>query len=167
MRLPTRKSELDRLQMKTVDPRLTQRRIRQLQDELERLKAGLPLAIEELQHSASMCDFSENAAYQQAKQDLRRLNSRILRIEETLKQAVTITSGSLDGSVQLGSIVTIEHGGQEQTFEIVGSQEANPSRGRLSHLSPLGALLIGHQSGDEVTLNINTNKTTYRIMSIK
>ena len=166
MRLPTRKSEQDRLLMQQVDPHLTPRRMQQLSTELERLKAEQPAAIADVQHTASMGDFSENAAYQQAKHNLRRLNARMLNIEEALKQAIPIVA-SKNGRVQLGSIVTLEHDGGKQTFELVGAQEANPSRGRLSHLSPLGSLLIGHRVGDEVTLAIGQNKTTYRITGIK
>ncbi len=167
MRLPTRKAEQDRLQMETVDPHLSQRRMRQLQDELARLKAAQPAAIEALQHTASMGDFSENAAYQQAKQDLRRLNTRMMRIEEILKQAVPIAPRSHDGSVQLGSTVTVEHNGQSRVFEIVGSQEANPSRGRLSHQSPLGSLLIGCIAGEDVILSMDEKATQYHILRVE
>lgn len=167
MRLPTRKSEHDRLMMQQDDPHLTPRRIKELKRELIRLKAEQPAAIAEVQHTASMGDFSENAAYQQAKHTLRRINARMLQIEETLKQAIPITSRTNDGAVTLGSTVVVEHDGKQQTFEIVGAQEANPSRGRLSHLSPLGQILIGHSISDEVTLTIDANKKTYRIIGIK
>lgn len=153
--------------MQQDDPHLTPRRIKELERELVHLKNKQPAAIEEVQHTASMGDFSENAAYQQAKQDLRRLNTRMLHIEETLKQAIPITSSANDGALALGSTVTIEHDGRQQTFQIVGAQEANPSRGRLSHLSPLGALLMGHSVGDEVALTIDGNKKTYRIIEIR
>lgn len=151
MRLPTRKSELLR-QSQPQDPYLTPAMIEKLKKELERLmKKERRPAAEEVHRTAQMGDLSENAGYQAAKQHLRRINSRILQIEEMLKHAVVIQTKNTD-TVGIGSTVTLEHDGKTSTFEILGSYESDPAKGRISHVSPLGKLLIGHRIGDVVQL---------------
>ncbi len=167
MRLPTRKSEKERLENEVSDPYLTTRRIEQLKRELARLKNERPAAIEEVRRTAEMGDFSENAAYQDAKARLRQLNNRILRIEETLNRAIPIIVNGKREQVRLGSVVTVEHDDKLQTFEIVGADEANPANGRISHKSPLGSRLLGNKYGDEVTLDVQNQKVTYRILKIQ
>jgi transcription elongation factor GreA len=145
---------------------LTPAKIQRLKDELEDLKRRrLPEAAEEVRRTAAMGDLSENAAYQYAKAELRRINARILSIEERLKSAILIVKPK-DGVVAIGSTVTVETGGRRQTFEIVGAQETDPSRGRISHLSPIGKALIGHSVGDEVTINTTAGQTAYRIIDV-
>ena len=167
MRLPTRKSEKERLENEVSDPYLTTRRIEQLKRELARLKNERPAAIEEVRRTAEMGDFSENAAYQDAKARLRQLNNRILRIEETLNRAIPIIVNGKREQVRLGSVVTVEHDGKLQKFEIVGADEANPANGRISHKSPLGSRLLGNKYGAELTLYVQNQKVTYRILKIQ
>jgi transcription elongation GreA/GreB family factor len=61
--------------------------------------------------------------------------------------------------VSIGSTVELEADGRRVTFEIVGAQEANPMRGRISYLSPIGSSLIGHVAGDIVGV--------YRVIGVK
>lgn len=115
-----------------------------------------------------MGDLSENAGYQTAKAQLTRVNFRILEIEEELKHAVVITRGaSTGGRVRIGSTVTVRTGNRELTFEILGSREAHPSRGRISHNSPLGSALMDHMVGDRVTVTVNGKTTAYTIVDVQ
>ena len=94
-------------------------------------------------------DLSENAAYDHAKEEQALLEGRILRLEHQLRNAVLIEAQS-NGTVQLGSTVTIEDRGEQDTYTIVGPLEAAPLKGRISNESPIGKALINHKVGDSV-----------------
>ena len=71
------------------------------------------------------------------------------------------------GKVALGSTVVLEMDGERKIFQIVGSQETNPSKGRISHQSPLGAALLNHKKGDMVKIQTRSSSQEYRILEIK
>ena len=169
MRVPKRRSEQDRLAKRQDDHYLTPDAIERLTYDLEDLKkTQRPKALEDLTRAREMGDLSENAAYTEAKSRLGRIDGRIFSLQERLKYAVVIESGAdSSGNVRIGSKVIVAVNGQEKNYEILGSQETNPGRGRISHLSPVGAALLGHKVGDNVSLEINNKKLVYRIVSIK
>jgi len=153
MRLPTRQSEVLQSTKKVSDDFLSSAAIQRYKDELQNLlKNQRPPAIKEVQRTAEMGDFSENAAYQMAKGRLRQINYRITTLEEKLKSAIVIKA-STSGRVSIGSIVTLEAGGKETVYEILGSQESDPLHGKISYLSPLGALLLNKIAGEKFLLN--------------
>jgi len=155
MRVPQRKSAQLAQTKKKFDHHLTQEKIDRLERELKRLlETDRHEAKTEVQRTQEMGDLSENAAYQEAKWKLRRINGRITSIEERLKYAIVIKPTD-DGVAQIGSKVTIEQNGKERTYEILGTQEVDLARGRISHNSPLGSRLIGKMAGDIVELNGN------------
>lgn len=136
-------------------------------DQLKRQLADLekrerPLAAEEVRRTGEMGDLSENAAYQYAKAHLRRVNGRILSLQDRIASAVLIQAPADDGVVRIGSTVTVATTEREMTFQILGSQETNPLKGRISYSSPLGAALIGHTVGEVVV----ANGTAYRIAQV-
>ncbi|NBS41399.1 transcription elongation factor GreB [bacterium] len=151
MRVPTRRGEILAQSKKVNDAFLTPAAIQRMKDEVVRLeKVERPPAAEELRRTAAMGDLSENAAYSYAKGELRRINNRIEWLKLRIANAIPIPGASVDGLVALGSTVVVEFAGKRQTFEIVGAQETNPMRGRISYLSPIGSSLIGHAAGDVV-----------------
>jgi transcription elongation factor GreA len=155
MRVPQRKSAILAQTKKKFDHNLTQEKIDRLERELKRLlETDRHAAKTEVQRTQEMGDLSENAAYQEAKWKLRRINGRILSIQDRLKYAVVIKPID-DGIVQIGSTVTIEQDGKERTYQILGTQEVDLAKGRISQNSPLGSRLIGRQVGDCVELNDN------------
>lgn len=168
MRVPKRRGELLRRTKQTQgDNYLSKKKIQRLKDELEDLeKNQRPEAVKEVQRTGEMGDFSENAAYQMAKGRLRRINSRITSLTERLKVAIPIEEGSPDGIIGIGSRIAVEVNGLEKEFEIVGSQEANPMRGKISIHSPLGKLLIGKIIGDHVELNVSERVVRYEIKTV-
>ncbi len=168
MRVPTRQSEILAQSNKPPEDRyLTKAAIQKMNDELDRLvKRERPEAAAEVRRLAELGDFSENAAYQMAKGQLRRINARITTLEERLKNAIPIESGSTDGRIRIGSTVRVLANGKELQFEIVGAQETNPSRGRISYLSPIGAALLGHVRSDRVPVTLNDRQTTYEIVDV-
>ena len=131
------------------DPYITQAKFDELRRKLGRLKAALPKEITEMQHMAELGDFSENAGYAIAKGRVRGLNERILQLEDQLKRAAVIQKQA-SGVVSLGSRVTLTVGSKEVAYLILGSEETDPSRGVISHKSPLGAALMGKKVGDKI-----------------
>ncbi|MFA6603353.1 MAG: GreA/GreB family elongation factor [Patescibacteria group bacterium] len=165
MQIPQRKSELNRKYAGDGDNFLSAEAIAALQDELRRLERSLPAATEELNRTRDMGDLSENAAYQEAKRRLFGMNGRMLAVKEKLKNAVVIEPGTDElGHVRIGSTVEVSFGGRDKTYVITGSQETDPAAGRISHLSPLGALLLGRRAGDEVKLS--ATGTVYLIRQV-
>ncbi len=147
---------------------LTPEGIERLRTRLARLKASLPAAIEETARTSAYGDRSDNAEYKEAKGILRRTKGQILNIEDQLKRVVEISTGPDDaGRVRLGSTVKLSIESKIKTFRIVGSSETDPSRGRISHTSPLGAALIGHIVGDTVTAQTPAGAQKYIIVDIR
>jgi transcription elongation factor GreA len=167
MRLPTRKAETERIMNQVIDNHLTPAKIKAMERELDDLinQQRRPAA-DEVARTAQMGDLSENAGYQFAKQNLRRINDRITILEERLKTAIPIDQSVSTGKVRIGSKVTVSVKGKQSDFEILGSVESNPFKGRISYSSPLGAALIGHSPGESVQVKIQNTEVTYDIVSI-
>ena len=160
MRLPVRKSQL--LRDHDDGPVLmTPGGVEKMKRDIERMKRERPGVVEELSIALAKGDLSENAEYRDARDRLNRIDSRTFSITDRLKRIRVIEPGTTS-SVQLGSNVTVEVDNESKTYEIVGPSETNPSRGRISHLSPLGSAMIGKIIGETVEVN----GRTYRILAI-
>ena len=156
---------------------LTAAGIEALQKDLARLKKKLPALAEEASRTAAYGDRSDNAEYKQAKGALRGTRRQIYFIEDQLKRVVAIKPGTnADGTVRQGSVVTLQEvggadgaGGKvvEKRFEILGPSETDPTRGRISDQSPLGAALIGRAQGDVIIIKTEKGGKEYRILKIK
>ena len=164
MRVPIRKKENYR--QPKPDPYITAAKYQELKKRLIWYKnIKRPRLSQEVQHLASMGDFSENAGYQLAKSRLRNLNNRILAIEEQLKHAQIINPSNKD-KVEIGSLVTITINKNTKTYRLLGSSETNPSAGIISYSSPLGQALLNHQVGDKIELERQNKKIIYQIIKI-
>jgi transcription elongation factor GreA len=99
-------------------------------------------------------DISENAEYDDAKNEQAMLESRIAQLEERLRSATVVDASELSTDVvRVGSTVHVVDGdGQKRTYTIVGSAEAKPAEMRLSNESPVGKALVGGKKGDEVVI---------------
>ena len=166
MQIP--QSRWDKLKVRDQSPvYLTEAGFRKLQALHERLKRSLPELIAETQRTAAFGDRSENAEYKEAKSLLRRTHRRILSIEDKLKRVVVIKEDGPVDAVRIGSTVKLAlASSEEKTFQIVGPDETDPPRGRISFKSPLGAALMKHQIGDEITLKTPRGAVVYRIIEI-
>jgi transcription elongation factor GreA len=169
MRVPNRKSEELHRAGRQTDDYLTRERLESLRRTLADLQGRQrPQAVEDLARAREMGDLSENAAYSEAKGRLARIDGRIFGLKERIKNAVLIEDGAgADGVVRIGATVTLESGGRRRTYRIVGSQETDPSKGRISHASPLGAALVGKKAGQTVVLSAATPSVEYRIISVE
>lgn len=149
------------------DPHLTEEKFNEMKIKLAGLKKTLPAAAMEVKRLSEMGDFSENAAYQMAKARLRGINDNILQTEERLKHAMIIKPNKNTETLQIGHNVTIDIAGKPITYLILGSSEADPAKGVISHHSPLGSVLMGHKAGDMVKVKLKGKEIECRIMKIE
>jgi transcription elongation factor GreA len=110
-------------------------------------------------------DITENAEYEDAKQEQSFLEGRIATLEAQLKNAEVIAKGNGD-RVSIGSKVVIKGSDGEETFTIVGSAEAAPREGRISNESPVGAALMGHRKGEKITVLAPSGPIEYTLVKI-
>ncbi len=146
------------------DPHITQRKKKELENELHRLKKKHPHAAREVQRLAELGDFSENAEYQLAKGKLRGINRRILHIEDHLKRAIIIQKQNTQ-EIALGDTVTIALDGQKKTYTILGPSETDPGKNTISHLSPIGSALLGKRVGESFTILIAEKTRECKVLS--
>lgn len=165
MRVPIRKG--GKYTFVPPDPYLTQEKFDALQNKLDRLLNYTRLqAMADVKRTGENGDFSENAEYQIAKGRLRGINQRILDLQDQLKNVHIIKPNKNASTIGLGNKVTVLLNGQEKTFQILGSSETNPTLGIISHKSPIGSALIGHQVGDIIKIIINNNQAECKINKI-
>lgn len=123
-----------------------------LEEELEELIAGRPAIAEKIATARAFGDLSENEEYSSARNEQKMAESRILEIQEILKNAKVIRGGKKD-KVALGTTVALNLGGKKMEYTLVGPTEANPLDGKISNESPIGKALIGKSAGEEFDFN--------------
>ena len=113
-------------------------------------------------------DISENAEYDDAKNEQAMLEARIALLEEKLRSATVIDQSELSTDVvHVGSVVHVkDEGGKSTKYTIVGSAEANPAELRLSNESPVGKALLGHKRGEEVVFATPKGERKLKITKI-
>ncbi len=151
--------------------------LKQLKEELAERKGEKRQEIaRQLEEAKSLGDLSENTEYLAAKEAQAFNEGRILELQELIKGAVLIKpSRKGRKKVQIGSVIEAKliSGGsgkavqKQQSFRIVGSQEANPSQGKISNESPLGQAFFGHQLGDIIEVITPKGKAKYKIVNIR
>lgn len=125
------------------------------------LKEARKHAVFDLKKAREMGDLSENGYYKAAKMKLGQIDHRLFRIAVFLRYGKVIEKKD-SSTVQLGSTVTLFDGKETVTYQIVGSEEADPGKGRVSNISPLGKALIGRKRGDTFAVN----NTSYSVKSL-
>lgn len=147
---------------------LSEDKYKELQAELHFLKTEERKKIaENLEYAKSLGDLSENAEYHEARDKQADVEDRIKQLEDILKKA-EIISNHHSNKVEVGSTLVVKkNGGSEDTISIVGSEEADMLAGKISHESPLGQALLGHEKGEEVTVITPKGETKYKIVDIK
>lgn len=108
-----------------------------------------------------------NPEYEAAREEQSFIEGRILELEDILKNAEIIDHPKNGNKmVEVGSTVTVQIGTEHETYTIVGSVEAEPSAGKISHESPVGKSLLGLKVGDEVEVTTPMTTLKYRIKKI-
>lgn len=150
--------------------KLTQQGLTDLENELENLKTvGRKDVAEKIKHARGFGDLSENAEYDEARNEQAQMEARIVQIEGILKHAELIDESEVDSTkISIGSKVKLYdvEFEEEVTYSIVGSTEASPKSGKISDESPVGAALIGKSIGETVTVETPAGSSDYKILDI-
>jgi transcription elongation factor GreA len=114
-------------------------------------------------------DISENAEYDDAKNEQAMLEARIAQLEDKLRSATVIDASDLDNDiVRVGTTVQVlDADGKKLKYTIVGSAEAKPADMKLSNDSPVGKALMGHKKGDEVVFATPRGERRLKIQKIE
>jgi transcription elongation factor GreA len=132
-------------------------------DDLTRVQR--PQVVARIKSARELGDLKENSDYQAAREEQSFLEGRVRLLEDRLRYAVIMDEGP-SNRVTLGSVVIVEHDGDELTYSIVGTTEADPAAGRISTSSPVGAALVGASVGDEVEVRTPRGAVSYRVVNI-
>lgn len=148
---------------------VSQEKFDEMVKELEHLKTVRRTEIaKNLEYARSLGDLSENAEYQEARDLQAATEERIKKLEELLKNTKILTDSKKKSEVGFNSKVSIKREGSDDMHEytIVGSEEADMRTKKLSHMSPLGAALMGKKKGDVFTFETPAGKQTYMIEKV-
>ena len=149
---------------------LTPDGLRKLEEELEFLKTVKRKEVaERIKQSKEFGDLMENSEYEDAKNEQAFIEGRILTLEGMLRNAKVINDHDVRSDVvTVGSTVHLaDEAGEELTYTIVGSPEADPRRDRISNESPVGRALLGKRRGETVTVKAPAGTIRYTIRAIK
>ena len=147
--------------------------LRKLKEELNYLiTKERPAASAAIAEARDKGDLSENAEYDEAKNEQGLVEQRILELEATIKNAKIVTKDNMDTSkVGVGvHVVVVDEDDFEEAYDIVGSTEFDPLNGKISEDSPVGAALKGHKAGETVTVDLpngNTMKLTIKSVEVR
>ena len=150
--------------------RMSQERLEELKQELEYLQTVREKEVsEQIKEARSFGDLSENSEYDEAKTEQGKLYSKIAELKDLIENAVILEAAHTGRAVVMGSRVTVQEQSENETetYEIVGSQEADPIHGRISDESPLGRSLMGHMKGDNVTFEAPMGVLHYVIVDVE
>jgi transcription elongation factor GreA len=142
---------------------------------LEKLKAELdeltsvkrPEVAQRIHLAKEYGDVTENAEYENAKNEQAFVEGRVQTLTAIITNAVLIDENHSKTIVQIGSTVTLEGEVGKETYTIVGAAEAAPAEGRISNESPVGRALLGKKKGAEVTVSVPAGDSIYTIVGIR
>lgn len=149
---------------------LTQEGYQKLEDELEILKTVRRREVaDRIKVAISFGDISENAEYDEAKNEQAQVEERIIKLESMIRRAVIIDESKIDSNVvTIGSIVKVNDMDFEEEVEytIVGSSEADPFDGKISNESPVGKGLLGARVGEELEIQAPDGVVKFKVLEI-
>ena len=151
---------------------LTEQGYQELKDELDHLiNVKRPENIKAIKDARSLGDLSENADYDAARNEQAEIEGRIKQLEKLLENVEIIdVEKQSKGEVGIGSTVSIKYmddSDDEEEYQIVGSQEADPFACKISNESPIAKALLGHKTGDIVSVDSPNGVYQVKITSIK
>ncbi len=137
---------------------ITQEGLEKLKEEIEYLSTIKRREVaERIKEAREFGDISENAEYDDAKNEQALLEQRIAQLEERSRRSEVIDEKDIDTTeVSVGTTVHVkdQKSGDSQKFQIVGSAEADPTEQKLSNESPIGRALMGHKRGEVVSVDV-------------
>ena len=153
--------------------KMSQERLDAIKQELYELETvRMKEVAEQIKEARSFGDLSENSEYDEAKNEQGKVYSRIEELKVLIENAEIVDNIDVDApndAITLGSIVKVRDVAEdfEETYEIVGSQEANPRAGRISDDSPVGRGLHGHRAGETVSIMAPAGELKFEIISVE
>lgn len=151
--------------------KLSAERLEKLKQELTYLKTVREKEVADLiKEARSFGDLSENSEYDEAKNEQGKLYSHIAELENILANYVVIEENTDNTDVVgMGSRITVKDvaTGEEESYQVVGSQEADPMNGRISEESPFGKALLGKSIGDIAVVEAPAGNIEYEVVAIQ
>lgn len=151
--------------------KLSAARLEELKDELNYLKTVREKEVaDQIKEARSFGDLSENSEYDEAKNEQGKLYSRIAELENILANCIVINEEETDTDVvRIGSRITVQdiEFGDTESYQVVGSQEADPMNGRISEESPFGKALLGKAIGAVVIVEAPAGNIEYKVIDIQ
>lgn len=145
--------------------------MKKLEEQLEYLKNTRRAEVaEQISIARGFGDLSENAEYDEAKNDQSKLEAQILDLENTIRTAVVIEDSDIKTDrVNVGTAVRVfdEEMNEEVEYLIVGARESDPMNNRISNESPIGAALLGHKRNDLVAVQTPGGEIRLKILKIR
>jgi len=136
--------------------------------ELEELKLKRQEISQRIEEAKALGDLSENQEYASAREAQAFNEGKIMELEQLLRDVVVIDNKNRQSSeVQIGSAVEVRCNGKSREFTIVGSEEADPTSGKISNESPLGRAFLNRRAGEEIDVETPGGKMKYKILGIK
>ena len=147
---------------------LTREGLEKLKAELEHLRTVRRAEVADRIHdSRERGGTVGNAEYEDAKNELAFTEGRILTLDNIISNAIIIEEGHSGDTVEIGSRVTVKNqDGKTSDYTITGSAEADPARGKISNVSPIGKALLGKKVGEVTEVNAPSGKIKVEIISI-
>jgi transcription elongation factor GreA len=156
---------------------MSQARLDELKEELLYVQTVREKEVaEQLKEARSFGDLSENSEYEEAKTEQGKLYSRKAELLDLIENANLVEATTDTTKVGMGSKITVQEVeikskkkiriGDPETYQIVGSQEAEPGRNRISDASPFGKALVGRAVGDKVEVDAPGGKILFEILDI-
>lgn len=141
--------------------------LEELKQEFSKLKdVAIPEIAKRIDEAKQQGDLSENAEYDQAREDMHWAQGRLRELEKIINNVQIIVNQKTD-VVSVGSTITVRVNGKEKQYTIVGPQEIDPARGLISNESPLGEAFLGHRAGEKAEVASPSGKAIYEILEIK
>ena len=149
---------------------LTRKGLAKLQEELEHIrKTRRQEVADRIQRANSLGGTVDNAEYDEAKKEQSFIEGRIVDLLRIINKSMIIedTKGKSD-TVDVGSKVTVmnQNRGKKEKYFIVGSPEADPSKGRISNLSPIGNALLGKKIGQVAKVQVPAGTIDLEVLAI-
>lgn len=142
----------------------------ELVDELSYLKLTRREEIkEQIAIARGFGDLSENAEYDEARNEQAKVEARIVELESLIENAIVIDESSLDASVvSLGSVVRVhdEDADEEIVYNIVGSNQVDPFKLMISDMSPIGHAMMGKRAGDRIVVEAPAGELHFTIIHV-
>lgn len=153
--------------MRKIQPiSFTKEGLENIKKEYEALLAERPQAVKNLTDARNMGDLSENGLYKGTRARLSSIDATLRRLKNTIKLAV-VEKVMTNGTIGIGSEVTVSDGKKNRIFYIVGTYESDPASNKISAYSPIGRALMGKKAEEEVEISTPAGIVHYNILEIK